>query len=102
MDQQKQAHGNALDETFAARFAGLAGLWAILFTIAGRSSQQLAMGAGWGRFFLQISVMLPVMAALKMTYKQSGLDRTVRILCRMMYYVMTAAMAAMAAAEILG
>ena len=43
------------------------------------------------------TLMLPVMAALRLTYKNAEMDRMIRFFCRMMYIVMVAAMALMLA-----
>ena len=102
MDRQKQRQESAADEAFAVRFAGLAGLWAILYTIAGRIGPQIPDSAGWLTFLLQAAVMLPVMTALRMTYKKAGLDGEVRFFCRMMYLVMVAALSLMLITAIRG
>jgi len=102
MDHRRQRQENAVSEAFAVKFAGLTTLWAILYTIAGRIGPQIPQEAGGLAFLLQAVVTLPVMAALRMTYKKAGLDGTVRFFCRMMYLVMVAALILMLAAAIWG
>ena len=102
MDRQRQRQESAAGEAFAVRFAGLTTLWAILYTIAGRIGPQLQDPTGWLTFLLQTVVMLPVMAALRMTYKKAGLDGAVRFFCRMMYLVMIMVLLLMLIMTILG
>ena len=102
MDQQKRAHESAVSEAFAVRFAGLTSLWAILYTVAGRIGSQIPEQAGGLTALLQAAVMLPVMAALRMTYKKGGLDGSVRFFCRLMYLVMVAALVLMLITAVMG
>lgn len=95
MDQHKHMRGNTVNEAFGRRFMELSILWAVLFTLVSMIRPQLPETAGWLTFLLQVAVMVPVMAALRLTYKNAEMDRMIRFFCRMMYIVMVAAMAVM-------
>ena len=93
MDQQKKTQENEASEAFFARFAGLAGLWAILYTIAGRIGPQIPEEHGLLTFGLQAAVMAPLMAALRMVIRHPGMEREIRWGCRILFGMMTAALA---------
>ena len=92
MDQNKQTQDNAVHEMFERKLAGLACLWAIVYTAAGRIGLQIPEAAGEVMFFLQAAIITPVMAALRMTYRNTEMDRWVRSCCRILFGVMAAAL----------